>query len=144
MMVRIHPPQLRIFRRRVKAGQWRTQHRRRVAAIRTKDSQLRDHASWALYFKGMPEGVPRAAEGWLWDLELGARVIRPEEAGIGSIPKLDEPRNFAAYLHALKWNCVTATDAHLFQAPFRAGIKLLRHQLLRCAARLRMAEWAAA
>ena len=40
-----------------------------------------------------------------------------------------EPRLFAAYLHALKWNSVTATDRELFQAPFRAGIMLQAHQL---------------
>ena len=59
----------------------------------------------------------------LWDLELGARILRPEDTGLGPVTRLDEPRYFAAYLHALKWNCVTATDARLFQAPFRAGIK---------------------
>jgi SNF2 family DNA or RNA helicase len=32
-------------------------------------------------------------------------------------------------LHAIKWSAVTATDAKLFQAPFRAGIKLMDHQL---------------
>jgi superfamily II DNA or RNA helicase len=65
----------------------------------------------------------------LWELELGARVIEPEARGLGDIAKLDDPRRFAAYLHALKWSSVTATDAKLFQAPFRAGIKLLAHQL---------------
>lgn len=66
----------------------------------------------------------------LWERELGARVIRPAQAGIGKPDHLDEPRRFAAYLHALKWSSVTATDAKLFQAPFRAGIHLLDHQLV--------------
>src|SRR5690606_22453116 len=65
----------------------------------------------------------------LWELELGARVVLPEEHGLGTPRHLDEPRRFGAYLHALKWNCVTATDPRLFQAPFRAGIKLMNHQL---------------
>jgi len=65
----------------------------------------------------------------LWERELGARVIRPAQAGLGTPSSLDPPRRFAAYLHALKWNSVTATDARLFQAPFRAGIHLLDHQL---------------
>lgn len=65
----------------------------------------------------------------LWERELGANVIRPAEAGLGSPSRLDAPRRFAAYLHALKWSAVTATDARLFQAPFRAGIRLLDHQL---------------
>ena len=66
----------------------------------------------------------------LWERELGARVIRAEEAGLGAPTDFDEPRHFAAYLHALKWSSVTATDARLFQAPFRAGIHLLDHQLV--------------
>jgi hypothetical protein len=65
----------------------------------------------------------------LWELELGARVIQPEREGLGSIQRLDPPQHFAAYLHALRWNSVTATRADLFQSPFRAGIKLLNHQL---------------
>lgn len=65
----------------------------------------------------------------LWERELGARVIRPAQGGLGTPTALDEPRRFASYLHALKWSSVTATDARLFQAPFRAGIHLLDHQL---------------
>jgi ERCC4-related helicase len=65
----------------------------------------------------------------LWELELGAKVWHPDEDGLGAVARLDPPRHFAAYLHALRWNTVTATDARLFQAPFRAGIKLLNHQL---------------
>jgi hypothetical protein len=37
--------------------------------------------------------------------------------------------HFGAYLHALKWSAVSAADATRFQAPFRAGIKLMAHQL---------------
>ena len=50
----------------------------------------------------------------LWELELGAQVLQPETHGLGDVAKLDPPRHFAAYLHALKWNAVTATDARLF------------------------------
>jgi hypothetical protein len=64
-----------------------------------------------------------------WELELGARVLAPETHGLGAVTRLDPPRHFAAYLHALRWNAVTATDARLFQAPFRAGIQLFNHQL---------------
>ncbi|MEZ4302643.1 MAG: DISARM system SNF2-like helicase DrmD, partial [Polyangiaceae bacterium] len=65
----------------------------------------------------------------LWELELGAKVLQPEAEGLGEVASVDSARNFAAYFHALKWNQVTATRADLFQAPFRAGIKLLDHQL---------------
>lgn len=63
----------------------------------------------------------------LWEMELGAKVVEQKMGGLGSA--IDEPRLFAAYLHALKWNSVTATDRELFQAPFRAGIMLQAHQL---------------
>lgn len=65
----------------------------------------------------------------LWELELGAKVLLPETEGLGPVPSLDPPRRFAAYFHALKWSSVTATRADRFQSPFRAGIKLLDHQL---------------
>ncbi|WP_437580575.1 DISARM system SNF2-like helicase DrmD [Sorangium sp. So ce887] len=65
----------------------------------------------------------------LWEIELGAKVLQPEAEGLGAVASLDPPRRFAAYFHALKWSSVTATRADLFQAPFRAGIKLLDHQL---------------
>ncbi|RMH17510.1 MAG: hypothetical protein D6696_15595 [Acidobacteria bacterium] len=65
----------------------------------------------------------------LWELELGARMVRPERHGLSEPLRLDEPRTFAAYLHTLAWHAVTATDAARFQSPFRAGIKILSHQL---------------
>ena len=63
----------------------------------------------------------------LWEMELGAQVVEQELGALGA--RIDEPRLFAAYLHSLKWNSVTATDRELFQAPFRAGIMLQAHQL---------------
>lgn len=65
----------------------------------------------------------------LCELELGASVVQPHARGLEVIEALDEPRQFAAYFHALKWNRVTATDGKLFQAPFRAGIALKSYQL---------------
>lgn len=65
----------------------------------------------------------------LWNLELGARVVAPETHGVGAPSRLDPPAHFGAYLHALKWSAVSAADATLFQSPFRAGIKLMAHQL---------------
>ena len=60
-------------------------------------------------------------------------------AGLRSPNKgFDDPALFAAYLRTLSWNCVTATDPNLFQAPFRAGIRIDAYQLdpLRKALRL--------
>jgi hypothetical protein len=65
----------------------------------------------------------------LWEIELGGRILQPELHGPDTRGHLDPPRAFAAYLNALRWNAITATDVRLFQAPFRAGIKLLSHQL---------------
>ena len=65
----------------------------------------------------------------LWDLEVGASVIDPASEGIDPRGRLDPPGHFGAYLHALKWSAVSAADATRFQAPFRAGIKLMAHQL---------------
>jgi hypothetical protein len=50
----------------------------------------------------------------------------------------DSARLFSAYLHTLRWNCVTATDPKLFQSPFRAGIRIDAYQIepLRKALRL--------
>jgi hypothetical protein len=62
----------------------------------------------------------------LWELELGARVLDQRTELLGEIERLDPPRTFGAYYNALRWNRVTATDARLFQAPFRAGVALRR------------------
>jgi superfamily II DNA or RNA helicase len=78
----------------------------------------------------LDDDAPGRPHQVIWERELGARVIAPEEHGLGAIDRLDPPRHLAAYLHALKWNAVTATDAELFQAPFRAGIQVFNHQLV--------------
>ena len=44
--------------------------------------------------------------------------------------ELTTPTVFAAYIRALRWNTATAADRDLFQAPFRAGIRLDAYQLL--------------
>jgi superfamily II DNA or RNA helicase len=73
-----------------------------------------------------------------WDYEPDRRILEVEGwadlAGRG----FDPPRHFAAFLHTLRWSCVTATDPNLFQAPFRAGIKVDAYQMepLRKALRL--------
>src|SRR6059058_146301 len=65
--------------------------------------------------------------------------MREVNSGPSSAAKgFDPPRQFAAFLHTLRWNCVTATDSNLFQSPFRAGIKIDAYQMepLRKALRL--------
>ena len=73
-----------------------------------------------------------------WDYELDRRIIEEEGWQDLATKGFDPPRQFAAFLHTLRWNCVTATDPNLFQAPFRAGIKIDAYQMepLRKALRL--------
>ena len=74
----------------------------------------------------------------LWDYEPD-RWILADEGWEGLASKgLDSPERFAAFFHTLRWNCTTATDPRLFQAPFRAGITIDAYQMepLRKALRL--------
>ncbi|MEZ4475063.1 MAG: SNF2-related protein [bacterium] len=73
--------------------------------------------------------TPAAAPRGPLELELGARVVEPARQGLGTIDAVDDAEAFRAYLLALRWALVTATRADLFQAPFRAGIHVMDHQL---------------
>jgi superfamily II DNA or RNA helicase len=64
----------------------------------------------------------------IWEAEPDARVLR-HERNERSARAPDPPERFAAYLHALRWSCVTSTDPTLFQAPLRAGIIPKTYQL---------------
>lgn len=66
----------------------------------------------------------------LWKAEIGA-ASRDEEGwtSVGN-SGADDAKTFAAYLRTLRWNSATAADRDLFQAPFRAGIRLDAYQLL--------------
>jgi superfamily II DNA or RNA helicase len=73
-----------------------------------------------------------------WDYELDRRILAEEGWRDLAAKGFDAPRRFAAFLHTLRWSCVTATDPNLFQSPFRAGIKIDAYQMepLRKALRL--------
>ena len=73
-----------------------------------------------------------------WDYELDRRILEEDGWKDLAAKGFDTPPQFAAFLHTLRWNCVTATDPNLFQAPFRAGIKIDAYQMepLRKALRL--------
>ena len=73
-----------------------------------------------------------------WDYELDRRILAEEDWSGLARRGFDDPRKFAAFVHTLRWHCVTATDASLFQAPFRAGIRIDAYQMepLRKALRL--------
>ena len=74
----------------------------------------------------------------LWEYEIDRRIL--EEEGWDDLASrgFDDPRYFAAFLNTLRWNTVTATEANLFQSPFRAGITIDAYQMepLRKALRL--------
>ena len=75
-----------------------------------------------------------------WDYEADAWILSEEgwsQISTG-LDGFERPRSFGAFLDALRWNCVTATDPRLVQAPFRAGIRLDAYQIepLRKALRL--------
>ena len=73
-----------------------------------------------------------------WDFEIDRRILEEEAWSTIGARGFDPPRHFSAFLHTLRWNCVTATDSNLFQSPFRAGIKIDAYQMepLRKALRL--------
>ena len=73
-----------------------------------------------------------------WNYELDRRILKDEGWDELGRRGFDDPRRFAAFFHTLRWNCVTATDPNLIQAPFRAGITLDAYQMepLRMALRL--------
>ncbi|WP_372397136.1 DISARM system SNF2-like helicase DrmD [Azospirillum sp. HJ39] len=65
-----------------------------------------------------------------WEAEIGARTLEGDPWSLIAENGTDDPSTFAAYLRTLKWNTATAADRDLFQAPFRAGIRLDAYQLL--------------
>jgi hypothetical protein len=72
------------------------------------------------------QGVPLEI---LWERELDAQVVDGSSWKSVAARGFDEPRMFAAYLHAQRWGCVTSTNPRLFQAPYRAGIDVKAYQL---------------
>ena len=73
-----------------------------------------------------------------WDCEIDRCILEQEGWADLATRGFDAPRQFAAFLHTLRWNSVTATDPNLFQSPFRAGIRIDAYQMepLRKALRL--------
>jgi superfamily II DNA or RNA helicase len=65
----------------------------------------------------------------LWECEVDPEVLEAEAWDDLGAKGFDHPKYFAAYVHTLRWNSVTAADPRLFQSPFRAGIRLDAYQL---------------
>ena len=64
-----------------------------------------------------------------WDYELDRAILQEEGWAALASQRFDSPRYFAAFFNTLRWNCTTATQPNLFQAPFRAGIQLDAYQM---------------
>lgn len=65
----------------------------------------------------------------LWEIEPNAQVVAASGWQQVGAAEFDPPDRFGAFYRTMRWGCVTATDPTLFQAPFRAGIKLFDYQL---------------
>ncbi|MBK8696989.1 MAG: hypothetical protein IPN17_33195, partial [Deltaproteobacteria bacterium] len=73
--------------------------------------------------------TPRARPSRCSGSESSTPASSKAPRGATSRARLRPARRFAAYLHAQRWNCVTATDPELLQAPHRAGIRIDAYQL---------------
>ena len=65
----------------------------------------------------------------LWEKEVDAQRISAADWTKLARGRFDDPRQFGAYYHTLRWNSVTSSDPQLFQAPYRAGIRIDAYQL---------------
>jgi hypothetical protein len=65
----------------------------------------------------------------LWEKEVDPAIVTGAAWQDLAKRGFDPPKLFSAYLHTLRWNCVTATNPRLFQAPYRAGIKIEAYQV---------------
>jgi superfamily II DNA or RNA helicase len=63
----------------------------------------------------------------VWEIEPGARVL--ERAGFPQPDHLDDPALFAAFLDAVRWGSISATNPGQLLAPFQSGITVEGYQL---------------
>jgi ERCC4-related helicase len=64
-----------------------------------------------------------------WHRELDGKILPESSWDLVAKKGFDRPDDFSAYLHTLRWNCVTSTKKDLFQSPYRAGIQIKTYQL---------------
>lgn len=103
--------------------------RGRVYLVEERDEVSSDGAPTRVRLSCLEDDAQGEPLEVLWEHEPEARVIDEEAWRKIGEKGFDEPRLFAAYFNTLRWNCVTATNPRLLQAPFRAGIKLDAYQL---------------
>ena len=100
--------------------------RTRTYFVEAVEPSIGGHSIQAACLDDDAQGQPLEA---VWELELDTEILDDEVWKTIGQRGFDPPRYFSAYMHALRWNCVTATNSRLFQAPFRAGIRIDAYQL---------------
>ena len=65
-----------------------------------------------------------------WATEIGARLSSDDGWAAMAAAQPDDPQVLGAHLRAMRWRTASAADRKLFQAPFRAGIRIDAYQLL--------------
>ena len=97
-----------------------------VEAVRDRSSSIGDTIVSLSCLEDDAQGQPLEI---FWEREMDARILGSSSWEGVTHRGFDQPRQFSAYLHTLRWNCVTSTKPNLFQAPYRAGIEVKAYQL---------------
>ena len=94
------------------------------------EEQLRESESFpSLRLSCVDDDAQGVTASVLWDAEIAARSRDNELWDLIGDHGTDDTKLFAAYLRTIRWNSSTASDRELFQAPFRAGIRMDAYQL---------------
>ncbi|NBB24803.1 ATP-dependent helicase [Porphyrobacter sp. SLTP] len=94
------------------------------------EEQLRDDPSFpSLRLSCVDDDAQGEIASIIWDTEIAARSRDDELWDLIGDSGTDDAKLFAAYLRTIRWNSSTASDRELFQAPFRAGIRMDAYQL---------------
>jgi len=112
--------------------------RSRTWVVEGTDAQDQSPDSACVHLSCLDDDAQGTQRSVLWSLERDAQILGEEAWKSIGQKGFDDPRRFGAFLHSLRWNCVTATDPKLFQSPFRAGIRLDAYQLEPLAKALQM------
>ena len=63
----------------------------------------------------------------IWEIEPGARVLH--RANFPTPDHLDDPAEFDAFLDAVRWGSLSATNPRQLLAPFQSGVEIESYQL---------------
>ncbi len=74
----------------------------------------------------------------IWEIEPGARIV--ERGGFPIPDRLDDPAEFAAFLDAVRWGSLSASNPRQLLAPFQSGVDIESYQLDPLARAIEMAR----